>query len=313
MTHLTGDQAGVLLAADARYSVGSEKTDAGIKTYSLGSRVGAVAAGNALSAFTAAELARGIADDHDRLSPEKPISFYSTVRLFSFLLDKVERTNPWRPGCEVVLAGFLANGSPALAKVRTRASEKTVVDCWAPKQPGSLIAMVGQPSAKEQVAASISRMFLESGHWVERAAATIPYLSKHEGEPAIGGGLAVAVCQREGVLHWPFVVVEGRAYLRGFDVTESVRFSLQGGAEGVLYVRYDEAWHAKTDQERPGLAHRRDEGFLGMSRYLEDWVRPEELFDWKVDPEALWASPDLGLPPSVVIVVRPDEMGGLPE
>jgi len=81
-TYLTKDHAAFLIAADARHSFGTMNADMAIKTYSLGSRVGAVAAGSSLSALTAAELTRGIADDHDRLSPEQPIGFYSTVRLF---------------------------------------------------------------------------------------------------------------------------------------------------------------------------------------------------------------------------------------
>lgn len=301
-----------MIAADARYSVGQVKTDTGIKTYSLGSRVGAVAAGNALSPFTAAEMTRGIADDHDRLSPELPISFYSTVRLFSFFLDKVEKASPWSTGCEVVLAGFLANGIPALAKVLTRPSGKTEVNLWLPKQPGSLVAMVGQAAAKEQVAAAIARTFLETGRWVERAAATIWYLSKHEGEPKIGGGPAIAVCHRAGVLQWPFVVVEGHVYLRGLDVTESAPFSPEESNDGALRIKYDEGWHSATDQERPQSAVRQDDGFVGISRWVDDWVLPKELFDWKVDPEVLRPPPDLGLPPAVVVVVRPGEMGGLP-
>jgi hypothetical protein len=310
LTLLTQDQAAFLIAADARYSFLEESADIAIKTYSLGSRVGAVAAGSALSAFTAAEMVRGIADDHDRLSPQLPISFYSTVRLFSFFLDKIEKANRWSKGCEVVMAGFLANGSPALAKVLTRASEKTEVHCWAPKRPGSLVAMVGQPNAKEQIAAAMSRTFEESGRWIERATATILYLSKHDGEPTIGGGPGVAVCHRQGVLHWPFVIADGRTYLRGFDVTESAKVS---GGEGVVQLSYDEPWHSQTDQDGLSAPVRRDEGSLWLSKYVEDWVLPRELFDWKVDPEALRPPPDLSLPPSVVVIVRPGELPGLPD
>jgi hypothetical protein len=298
-----------LIAADARYSSPGGSADTAIKTYSLGSRTGAVAAGNALSVATAAELTRGIAEDNDRLAPTLPMTFYNTVRLFSFFLNKVERASTWSKGCEVVVAGFTANGNPALAKVVTRRSERAVVYLYAPKQAGSLVLMVGQQSAKEQIAAAAARAFASGESWMERATSTIWYLSKHEGEPTIGGGPSVAMCPRDGVVYWPVVTVDERTYLRGFDITETVVHP----QDDYVRIRYDEGWHTETDQSPPSPNTRLDEGFLSLSRYVDDWLLPQELFEWKVDPDELAAQPALSLPPSVVVIVRPGEVSWLPE
>lgn len=282
-----------------------------IKTYSLGPRTGAVAAGTALSVGTAAELTRGIAEDHNRLSPNAPINFYSTVRLFSFFLNQAENANAWSQGSEVALAGFLSNGSPALAKVVTRPSHKTEVHCYAPKQAGSLIVMVGQREAKEQIFSAISRAFAEPRpHWLQPAVATVAYLCQHEGEHTIGGAPSVATCTRDGTIYWPFVVIDGKTYLRGFDVTKSVPPS---PGDDWLHLRYDEAWHSEADRERIEPMIKLDEGFFSLSRHLENWVAPAEVFDWKVDPEVLKPTPDLTLPPSVVVLVRPGEVAWLPD
>ncbi len=163
--------------------------------------------------------------------------------------------------------------------------------------------MVGQAGAKAQVAASMSRTFQESGSWVARATATILYLSKHEGEPTIGGAPSVAVCQRQGRIEWPFVVVDGRTYLRGFDVTET---GVKSGP-GVIEIAYEEDWHSEVDQERPAAPVRRDEGFTAISRYVEGWVKAQELFEWKVDPAELCTTPDMSLPQAVVVIARPGE------
>jgi hypothetical protein len=213
-THLASGQASFLPAADCRYRIGRATADMAIKTYSLGSRSGAVAAGSALSVSTAAELTRGIAEDHNRSTPDTPINFYSVVRLFSFFLNQTESANPCSEGCEVALAGFWSNGNPAIAKIGTKPSCKTEVHVYAPKQPGSLIVMVGQRDAKEQIFSAICRAFAETGsNWIERAVSTIAYLCEHEGERTIGGAPSVAVCANDGTLYWPFVELDGKTYL----------------------------------------------------------------------------------------------------
>jgi hypothetical protein len=69
--------------------------------------------------------------------------------------------------------------------------------------------------------------------------------------------------------------------LRGFDVTKSV--PVPPGDEW-LNVRYDEAWHSEADRERIPPAMRLDEGFFSLSRYLENWIAPAELFDCAKTP-----------------------------
>src|SRR5262245_50163103 len=118
-TFLEKEQAAFLIAADRRLSTSENiSSDMAIKVYSLGSHVGAVTAGSGLSCATAAELTREVVDDHARLTPDAPVSFYNTARLFAYFLDRVDRQNQWSQGCEVVLAGFLDNGAPVLAKVK---------------------------------------------------------------------------------------------------------------------------------------------------------------------------------------------------
>jgi hypothetical protein len=309
-TYLENEHAAFLLAADSRYSWPGQTADMAIKTYSLGRQTGAVAAGNALSVATAADLVRGIADHHDRNSPDVPINFYSTLRLFSFFLDRAESANPPSKGCEVVLAGFLTNGIPAVAKVITRPAERTEVHCFAPKQRGSLVLMVGQKDAKEQIASAVSRAFVEGRqHWAERAAGTIWYLCKHEGAAVIGGAPSVAVCARDENLYWPFVTIDGRTFLRGFDVTASMPGVV---GDEVLHLRYDESWHSETDERRDNVGTRLDEGFLSLSRCVDNWVDPQELFLWKVDPDDLRPMPDMIAPPAVVVILRPGEVSWLP-
>jgi len=308
-THLTQDSAALLLAADCRYSTASDTTDTAIKTYALDRTTGAVVAGNALSVASAIELTRGIADDHNRLQPDKPINFYSTVRLFSFFLDQIEQRSPWSKGCEVVLTGFLSNGTPALAKVRTWPSRRAEVHIYAPRFTGSLFLFVGQREGKEQIISSVGQALREGGqHWVRRAVGTIAYLCEHEGEPTIGGAPSVAVCSRDQPMHWPIVVMGNRTYLRGFDVTAMGPVSPPSAGDERLHVPYDQAWHASVDQNRIEAAVKPDEGFVSVSWYVDAWVPPSDAFNWKVDPEVFGVLPDLTSPPQNVGIVRPEEI-----
>lgn len=308
-THLTKDSAALLLAADCRYSVASATADTGIKTHALDRTTGAVVAGNALSVASAVELTRGIADDHNRHQPDKPINFYSTVRLFSFFLNQIEQKSPWSQGCEVVLTGFLSNGMPALAKVLTEPSRRTVTHIYAPKFAGSLFLFVGQREGKEQIFSSVGRALREGGHhWVQRAIGTIAYLCEHEGERTIGGAPSAAVGSRDEPMHWPILVMGNRTYLRGFDVTAMVPASPPVTGDDRIHVPYDQAWHASVDQDRIEVATKLDEGFLSVSKYVDDWVPSSDAFEWKVDPEALRGLPDLTSPPQYLGIVRPGEV-----
>jgi hypothetical protein len=304
VTYLENGEASFVVAADCRYSTGAQAMDVALKTFALGRQTGAVAAGNALSVVTAAEVTRAIAEDHDRHQPDAPINFYSTVRLFSFFLDRSDRENPWSRGSEVALVGFLENGSPALAKVRTRLGERTEVYIYAPKQQGSLVMMVGQKDAQKQVAAAITRTLAERRNdWASRAASTIWYLSKHEGEPTIGGGLTLAACERGRNIYWPFVTVDGRTYVRGFDITETVP-NPQG--TDVARLTYDESWHAETDHARPPgkVKVRVNSGCHTLVKAVDTWVKPTDLFRWNLTPAELSHGLDPEAPSSVLVVLH---------
>lgn len=308
VTHLTKDGAAFLLAADCRYSTGRAATDTGIKTHSLDRNTGAVVAGNALSVASAVELTRGITDDHNRANPAQPINFYSTVRLFSFFLDQIEQKSPWSEGCEVALAGFLSTGNPALAKVVTGPSRRAEVHVYAPRVSGSLFLFVGKSDGKEQIFSSVGHALREGGNeWLQRAVGTIAYLCEHEGERTIGGSPAVAFCERGGILHWPFVVMGERTYLRGFDITAMSPASPPFPGDDRLHIPYDQSWHARVDQERVRSPVKRDEGFVSISWYVDDWVPAADAFNWKTEPSVLTPPPDLTSPPEIVGILRPGE------
>ncbi|HEX4334531.1 MAG TPA: hypothetical protein VH062_01385 [Polyangiaceae bacterium] len=310
-THLGSGEASFLLAADCRLSFGHAKANVGIKTYALGPRVGAVAAGNALSASTAAELTRGISEDHDRAEPDKRINFYSTVRLYAYLLNRVELDNPWSDGCEVAIAGFLSNGTPALAKVTTAPSRRAEVHLYAPKRFGSLILMVGRADAKEQIFGAIARDLRESGaRWIAKAVGTIAYLCEHEGERTIGGAPSVAVCSQAGPVYWPLVVDGDRTYLRGLDITEYAPASKPFPGDDRLHLQYDQTWHSQVDRDRGLRPMRVDEGFIGLSHYVDEWLSLKDIFEWRVDPDAFALAPDPTLPPEYVAIVQPGELSG---
>lgn len=307
IARLRSDRASFLLAADSRYSLRGGTADMAIKTYSLGHQTGAVVAGNALSVSNAIELARGIIDDHDRLTPSMPVSFYSIVRLFSYILDKNERANPASTGCEVVLAGFLENGNPSLAKVVTSPDERTHVVICAPKQSGDLLFMVGQQDAKAQLASAITWAIAGAPHqWTQLVASTIWYLARHEGIRGVGGGVSIALCTRGSDLFWPFVQVENRTFLRGFDFTESAQ-SITG--DSVIRLPYLETWHAAVERHGtvpPITGNERP--YLWQERYVDSWVLPSEALDFKVDPDALKVNPDLSAPNLTVLILKPNEL-----
>lgn len=298
-----------LLAADCRYSARRSSTDTGIKTHALDRTTGAVVAGDALSVASAVEMTKGIADDHNRMQPESPINFYSTVRLFAFFLDQIEKQSPWSEGSEVALAGRLTNGMPALAKVVTRPTKPSEVHIYAHKVPGSLFLFAGQREGKEQIFAAVGQALKAGGDdWINRAIGTIAYLCEHEGERTIGGGPAVAICPQQGVLYWPFLVMNNRTFLRGFDVSAACPPSPQFEGDERVHVHYDQNWHAAVDQYRTEPSVKVDAGFFSKSWLVEKWVPPSDAFSWKNDPGELVHSPDLSVAPEAIGIVRPGEV-----
>lgn len=298
-----------LIAADCRYSADNSFTDTGVKTHALDLTTGAVVAGNALSVASAVEMTRGIADDHNRIQPKSPINFYSTVRLFAYFLDQIEKQSPWSRGCEVALAGRLTNGMPALAKVITRPARPSEVHIYAHKAPGSLFLFVGQREGKEQIFAAVGQALKVGGDdWINRAIGTIAYLCEHEGEHTIGGAPSVALCPHQGVLHWPFVVMNNRTFLRGFDISAACPPSPHFEDDQRLHIHYEQNWHAVVDRYRNEPPVKLDGGFLSKSWLVEAWTPPADAFNWKIDPDELVSSPNLSIPPEIIGVVRPGEV-----
>jgi hypothetical protein len=206
-----------------------------------------------------------------------------------------------------VLAGFLRNGSPSAARVISKPHERTQVYIYAPVRRGSMIVMVGQPDAKEQLWSALHRVFAESpGRWFEKLAGTIHYLCKHEGVRSIGGAPSIAVCSIDETMFWPFISVDSRLYYRGLDVT-ACDFRPEG--RNLVAIEYDEGWHAVNDQERRPGAVRRDEGFVDLSCYLEDIIQPSNIFKWADrDPKRLEGVPDPEAPAGVNVIIRPGDL-----
>src|SRR5690606_2447764 len=153
-------------------------------------------------------------------SPRRQSTFTARYSSSRTPYAQAERENPWSTGCEVALAGFYSNGAPGVARVVTRPGQKTLVDIYGHKTTGALVLMVGKKDAKCLVSSALGHARVTSPEkWIARAAATDAYLCEHEGEATIGGVPAVAVCHRWTRLYWPFLVLNGRKYLRGFDVT----------------------------------------------------------------------------------------------
>src|SRR5690348_12765001 len=108
------DEPVVMVASDARISVGSQAvlTDVGVKTYELGGRCAAVAAGAARPSMMAAEVCRSVIAYHNQCNPQRRANFLNTVRLFAYFLRRTASTQ--EAPSQVGVAGFLANGTPCL-------------------------------------------------------------------------------------------------------------------------------------------------------------------------------------------------------
>lgn len=293
------------IVADTRNYAQGSSADMAIKTFSLGPRVGAVAAGSALSCSTAAELTRTFTSVPPSEPSAAPWSFYDTARLYAFFLEQAEARNPWSPGCEVALAGFWKNSTPALAKVTTRRAQDTVLLFYGHEGPGALVAFVGQRDGKQQIASALEASFQgESTEWFERAVGTLWYLARHEGEPTIGGAPSVGMSLGANVF-WPFVAIDDRYYLRGFDFTD---MGPPTPEEPVLRIDYEESWHSEVDQLRHQPELRVDAGFRGLAAHLRACAVPSNLFKPMHDPEVFREPATRQGLPHFVIVIRPGEL-----
>jgi len=315
-THLNPGEAAFLLVADCRFSAAGETaTDRGLKTLSSGRQTGAVAAGHVLTMSTAAEMTRGIVDDHDRNTEANPAGFFETVRLFSYFLNDLSKGSNNR-ACEVVIAGFLRNGNPALAKVITRVGRPTLATLYTHRQRGALISFIGEPIAKVPLMNAIRSGFDRGSlHWVKYATGAIWHLSQDPRRRGIGGAPSVAICGSGGHLYWPFVELAGRLYLRGFDVTDA-RADIFGD---IFTVPYDRQWHsdigkmaAPPEARGPGVAPSQASAILAMEYKVENWVRTATLLRSGPEPEELQAAPQLDGPAAIIEVLHTKEIPAEP-
>lgn len=308
ITYLDHEKRTFFLAGDSRGSTDDDHTDFVIKTYALGERCGAIGAGHALSFAAAAEMTRGVAEDANRLSPDKPINFYSTVRLFAYWLNKLDGSKGWSRGCEVAIAGFLESGQPCIAKVVTTPERPTEVFFYTHVHPGALVVLVGNTDAKRVLCRCIYRALVSAEDWLSRVCSTIWYLNEHESNTMskIGGGVAIAVCPTQSRMVWPLVYVEGRAFLRGLEVTGLVS---PEPPEDAVVLNYDQTWHSVTDQHGVEPPMRDSVSCASLTTTTDGWIKPEHVFTkWTHDHEALQKLADVSLPKHNLIIVRPGEL-----
>jgi hypothetical protein len=234
----------VMIAADTRLSASQQTfTDAGIKTFDLGGRAAMVAAGSALPALTAAELVRTIVVNHNRREPDRRLGFYDTMRLLAFFLKRSAEQQQAR--CEVGVAGFLASGVPAVARVVVSPERNRV--SFVSIEPGGKIAIpVGERSGRALLLRGMETARREGRPVLASGLSLLWYMAKHQGAfQSIGGGISVGSCQLgEDYFSWPVVELENHRFLRGLDVTACHR---PGWPEPVR-LQYDEAWCAATDR-----------------------------------------------------------------
>lgn len=248
----------VAIVADSRLSGnGATLSDAGIKTYELGGRSAMVAAGHALPILTAAEIVRPFVENHNRRN-RKPLGFYDTVRLLCFFLRRSARDTDW--ACEVVVSGFLDSGRPCLARVVVSPSRNRVA-FFSVEENDRLAIPVGNREASRLLLQGLAAAREQGRPMFVSGISLLWYMCRHPGAfPSLGGGLSVGSCPGDDVhFSWLHVEIEGRRFLRGMDVTESVRPNWP--AAHVL--DYDESWCAALD--------------LKANRNLEDVQHPTRM------------------------------------
>jgi hypothetical protein len=271
----------VLVAADTRISFGRDRRmDAGVKTYELGGRAAMVASGDALPAIMAAEPVRSLVENHNRRTPERPISFFDTVRLLSFFLKRA--ADQQGATSRVAVAGFLEAGAPCLASVVVSPTFNRAA--FHKLEAGGRTAMpVGDEAAGRLVIECMAEAHRQKRPTIATAINVLFYASRHAGAfPTVGGGISVGTCMSDADhFSWPVLEIDGLRFLRGMDVTSAHR----PGWPAPEVVPYDEAWCAEQDRRLASLPEQPLQKAGTMPGFDIDDLPVETLFASHTEPD----------------------------
>jgi hypothetical protein len=276
----------VLVAADTRISsTGGTLTDTGIKIYDLGGGAAMVAAGYALPAMTAAEIVRSIVENHNR-GGEGYLGFYDTVRLAAFFLKRFteQQKEHQRWDSDVVIAGFLQTGKPALASI-TISMKVNHVRFFSVNEKGTIAIPVGVPDGKQFLLQGLAKAKGDGRPVVVSGLSLLWYVIQHPGAfTSIGGGLSVGTRTfADRYFSWPIIEISGQRFLRGVDVTSFYR---QGWPDPIM-IDYDESWCAELDAEIHQSGDVMEKSSVdGISYNIDTILSPETLFATHDDPES---------------------------
>lgn len=276
----------VAVVSDSRLlDGGMTLSDAGVKTYALGGRTGMGAAGHALPAISAADIVREIVEVHNQANA-KPMGFYDTTRLLAFFLKRAcevtnKKTSLWT---NAVLVGFLDSGRPCLAQVTVSAT-KNSVRFFSVEEGESLMVPVGSPGACVLLLQGFCAALNEGRPVIQAGVSLIRYMSQLPVFPTIGGGISIGTCRVDhSSLSWPHILIDGRRYLRGIDVTDYARPTWPAAEK----IDYDETWCANLD-----LRLNRDQSAVeeplvvpGCFYEIDSLSSPDSLFQLHDDPDA---------------------------
>lgn len=237
------------VAADTRVSAnGAALTDAGMKTYELGGRCAAAVSGHALPPMMAAELTRSFVENHNRRTPDRPVGFIDTARLFGFFLKRAAMEQG--ASCFISIAGFLSTNRPCLAVATVSPGFNRVA--FKKIEPGETAAIpVGEPRAARLLLEAMATARRNGRPVVGTALAMLFYIAQLDGAfDSVGGGISVGTCLASGSnFSWPIIEIDGRLFLRGMNVTEHHRASWPKPEA----LAYDQAWCAAEDQRVSSL------------------------------------------------------------
>lgn len=269
-----------IVAADSRITFGDDvKSDAGLKTYELGGRAAAVAAGSALPAIHAADIVRTIVENHNRRTPERRLGFYDTTRLFSFFLKRAADAQGAQ--CEIAIAGFLNSQVPAIALVHVTPARSRVI--FQSVEPGEKAAIaVGSSEGGRVLMRGLAS--LAGKPIIAPALSLLWYIAQHPGAfESIGGGLSVGTCTAEAdSVSWPIIEIAGRRFLRGLDVTDSYRPNWPPP----VTIDYDDGWCEGMDRRFDAKEDTVEPGGVEVSDFdIDSLSTADTLFQTHDDPK----------------------------